>query len=418
MLFFTSCSLLYNIQKISFVILYQVLPRLCTISITYLALIKRYFLRGDRQVFTKKFLTGVMLMQRMFTHTHEDTACEYAQEIQHELQTHEPFSMLETLCNKSTQRACEIVQEQTSQNTNRAHTSDLVYWKAWLNAVGFSFQQNIQEKDVILFIVQHAEGLDDAIEQELIQGGFKNKRGANKLSTIKRRLASLSVFLDQAKAPNPCHTKEVKQLLSKLTKKYGGSTPAGKAITKDILDDMLDTCKDKLIDIRDKALLLFAWGSGGRRRAEVVSADMKDLTKTIDKEFIYTIPRSKTDQVGTGYQVPVKGRVAKALNDWLQVSGITQGYLFRSVTKGGNVGGALSGIDVFRLVRRRLKKAGYDETQFGAHSLRSGFVTEAGRRGKPLGDVMALTTHKSVATIMKYYQAGSVINNSAANLAD
>lgn len=175
---------------------------------------------------------------------------------------------------------------------------------------------------MILFIVQHAEGLDESIEQELIQGGFKNKRGPHKLSTIKRRLASLSVFLDQAKAPNPCHTQEVKQLLSKLSKKYGGSKPAGKAITKDILDDMLDTCKDKLIDVRDKALLLFAWGSGGRRRAEVVSADLNNLIRTADKDFIYTIPRSKTDQTGNGYQVPVKGRVAKALNDWLLASGI------------------------------------------------------------------------------------------------
>ena len=364
------------------------------------------------------FLIGVMLMQKMFAQTHEDTAYQDDQSIQQEVQVHEPFSMLDTLRNKSTQRAGEIVREQTSQNTNKAHTSDLTYWRAWLNAVGFSFQKNIQEKDVILFIVQHAEGLDDAIEQELIQGGFKNKRGAHKLSTIKRRLASLSVFIDQAKAPNPCHTKEVKQLLSKLTKKYGGSKPAGKAITKDILDDMLDTCKDKLIDVRDKALLLFAWGSGGRRRAEVVSADLKDLIRTADKDFIYTIPRSKTDQTGNGYQVPVKGRVAKALNDWLLASDIQEGYLFRSITKGGKVSNPLAGIDVFRLVRRRLKKAGYDETQFGAHSLRSGFVTEAGRRNKPLGDVMALTTHKSVATIMKYYQAGSILNNSAAHLAD
>ena len=79
--------------------------------------------------------------------------------------------------------------------------------------------------------------------------------------------------------------------------------------------------------------------------------------------------------------------------------------------------GGLSPIDVHRIVRRRIKAAGYDEKSFGAHSLRSGFVTEGGRRGKPLGDIMAMTGHKSVHTAMRYYQVGSIINNSAANLA-
>lgn len=339
-------------------------------------------------------------------------------ELQDYIPIQEPKSALQLLSDKSTTRAFEIIKEYTSDNTHRAHIGDLVYWQAWLSAIGFNFLMPISEKELITFIVQHAEGLDHSIDEKLVQQGFKNKLGPHKLSTVKRRIASLSIFLEQAKWPNPCHNKEMKQLLNKLTKKYGSSKPAGKAITKDILDDMIDTCADKLLDFRDKALLLFAWGSGGRRRAEVSSADMKDLTKTPDGEFVYTIPHSKTDQEGKGYTVPVKGRVAKALNDWLTISGITEGPIFRTVKKGGNLRGALSDTDIYRIVKIRLKKAGYDETQFGAHSLRSGFVTEAGRRGKPLGDVMALTTHKNVGTVMKYYQAGNVVNNSAANLAD
>lgn len=82
------------------------------------------------------------------------------------------------------------------------------------------------------------------------------------------------------------------------------------------------------------------------------------------------------------------------------------------------IGNALSDIEVYRIVKLRLKKAGYDSTQYSAHSLRSGFVTEAGKRQKPLGDVMAMTTHKNVTTVMRYYQAGNIINNSASNLAD
>ena len=42
---------------------------------------------------------------------------------------------------------------------------------------------------------------------------------------------------------------------------------------------------------------------------------MKDLAKTPNDEFIYNIPRSKTDQAGVVYPVPVKGSVAEALID-------------------------------------------------------------------------------------------------------
>lgn len=38
----------------------------------------------------------------------------------------------------------------------------------------------------------------------------------------------------------------------------------------------------------------------------------------------------------------------------------------------------------------------------------SGFVAETGRRGKLLGDVMQLITHRNVAAVMKYYQAGNL----------
>jgi|HubBroStandDraft_1064217.scaffolds.fasta_scaffold24778_4 integrase len=328
------------------------------------------------------------------------------------------LSPIQYLNDKSTSRAFEIISEETSENTLRAHNGDIIYWQAWLSAIGFSFKEPISENEILSFAIQHAEGLDKEIDHKLVDQNYKTNLGPHKLSTIKRRIGSLSVFLELAKLPNPCHAKELRLVLAKLTKKYGGSKPNGKAITKDILDDMLETCGDRLIDIRDNAALLFAWGTGGRRRSEVVEAEIKNLTTTPTGEFIYNMPTSKTDQEGKGHHVPIKGRVAKALHDWLQSSQIIDGCIFRAIGKGGEVREGLSAADINRIVKRRLKLAGYDEKQFGAHSLRSGFVTEAGRKNKNIGDVMQLTTHKSITTVMKYYQAGNVINNSAANLAD
>ena len=325
---------------------------------------------------------------------------------------------LDLIKDRSISRALEIIKEYSCENTRLANVGDLIYWQAWLSIIGFTFQQAVTEKEIFVFIIQHVEGLDPEVDKKLVEQRYKRKLGPHKLSTIKRRIISLSLFFDSLKWNNPCKSEAVKQLLFKLTKKYGESKPSGRAITSDILNDMLATCGDKIIDLRDKALLLFTWSSGGRRRSEVSLANLEDLTELDDGNFVYRIPQSKNDQEKRGHVVPINGRAAIELKAWLSASKAKQGPIFRSIKRDGVIGGRLWPNDVHRIVRRRLKKARYDETKYGAHSLRSGFVTTAGRHGKPIGDVMQMTTHRSVSILMKYYQAGNISNNSAANLID
>ena len=71
---------------------------------------------------------------------------------------------------------------------------------------------------------------------------------------------------------------------------------------------------------------------------------------------------------------------------------------------------------VRNIVKQRCALAGV-EGDFSAHSLRSGFVTEAGRR-LPLADTMALTGHQSVNTVLGYFRADSALNNQAARMLD
>ena len=52
------------------------------------------------------------------------------------------------------------------------------------------------------------------------------------------------------------------------------------------------------------------------------------------------------------------------------------------------------------------------------NSLRSGFVTEAGRQNVPIGDTMAMTGHASVTTVMRYFRAGQTATSRAARLFD
>lgn len=70
---------------------------------------------------------------------------------------------------------------------------------------------------------------------------------------------------------------------------------------------------------------------------------------------------------------------------------------------------------VATIAKRRAALAGLSG-DFGAHSLRSGFVTEAGKQGVPLPAVMAMTEHRSVASVAGYSQTGQAGGNPAARL--
>lgn len=312
-------------------------------------------------------------------------------------------------------RSTEIMHEFSSENTSRAFNGDLIYWQAWLSAIGFQFTSPITSAEIKTFIIQHAEGLPIYVDRSLVSQRYKQNLGIHEVSTIKRRLASLSVFLDLEKWHNPTRDFEVRKLLEKITKKYGGTKRKGLAITKDTLFALLETCGDALIDARDRAVLLFGWSSGGRRRAEIAQAEIEDLQE-VGENYVYHMKKSKTDQKGRGVTLPLNGVAAMAVRDWINRANIVDGRIFRSVSKGDHIGEKITDVDINRIVKKRCKRAGFDPSLYSAHSLRSGFITEAGRRGCAIGDTMALSTHKSIPVFMGYYQAGSVSNNSAANL--
>lgn len=307
--------------------------------------------------------------------------------------------VIDLVVNAAISSATAVIEEYNSENSKRAYKSDLAYWSEWYKANGLSQNDRIRKEHIITFIMQHVE--------------------KHKISTIERRLASMSRFLQLNRLENPCNDKDIGILLRKLTEKHGCSKAWGRAITLDILNAMLKTCQnDGLIGTRDAALLLFGFSTGGRRRSEISSAVLENLTKSGDGNFIYQLGKSKTNQSGDSDPKPLAGRAAISLMHWLQESGIKEGPIFRGIRKGGTiVPTAISDKQVSRIVKSRCEKAGYDPTEYTAHSLRSGFVTEGGKRGKPIGDVMTLTGHRTVATVMRYYQTGDVMNNSAAYLA-
>jgi integrase len=200
----------------------------------------------------------------------------------------------------------------------------------------------------------------------------------------------------------------------------GASTPGGGGTQEKRngarTQRLLATCSDGVRGVRDRALLLLAWSGGGRRHSEVVGLQMGDVRRLDAETWLYALGTTKTDTSGVRREKPLRGPAAEALAAWLAVEPTKSGPLFRRIYKGGKIGSAgLSADQVAQIVLRRAKLAGL-EGDWAAHSLRSGFVTEAGRQGVPLGEVMAMTEHRGVGTVMGYFQAGSLLASRATEL--
>lgn len=327
----------------------------------------------------------------------------------------------------------ELLREGESTNTRNSYQSAMRYWAAW-HALRFERQMQLplNVPCVLQFIIDHAQRQTGAglasempahMDRALVEAGYKAREGPLSHNTLVHRMAVLSKAHQVHGLANPCQDGAVRELMSRTRKAYArrGEQPAKKdALTRDLLEQLLDTCDDSLRGRRDRALLLFAWSSGGRRRSEVAGADMRHLRAVGPQEFIYTLAHSKTNQSGRDApenHKPVTGRAAQALADWLRAAAIQEGPIFRRIRKGGHVGEPLSPAAVRDIVKQRCALAGV-EGDFSAHSLRSGFVTEAGRQNVPLPDTMALTGHSSVNTVLGYFRADSALSNRAARLLD
>lgn len=79
---------------------------------------------------------------------------------------------------------------------------------------------------------------------------------------------------------------------------------------------------------------------------------------------------------------------------------------------------AVSGRTINRIIKKRAVQAGLDPAIYGAHSLRSGFITESGRKGTQLGDAMVLSGHRTLEIAQGYYQEGELLQNPTARLLD
>jgi integrase len=143
----------------------------------------------------------------------------------------------------------------------------------------------------------------------------------------------------------------------------------------------------------------------------------KSLEETEDG-FKIVIRRSKTDQEGHGETIAIARGVTtcpvKAVKAWQQAAGLSEGPLFRAVAKGGRLGPKrLTDKSVCDLVKAYAGRLGLKAADFGAHSLRAGFLTSAARRGASVFKMRDVSRHKSMDVLQAYVRDADLFRDHA-----
>ena len=289
---------------------------------------------------------------------------------------------LETLANLKMSKA---------NNTIRAYKSDFKDFSMFCAKNGFSSLPT-EPKIISLYITYLSSG--------------------RKISTLKRRIASISVvhrlkghYIDTK------HPIIIENLMG-IRRKTGSFQKSKKPILinelKQIIKAIDATNKNKGRVLRDKAIILTGF-SGGFRRSELVSIDYNDLEFVSEGVKIF-IKRSKTDQSGEGmikalpYFENKEFCPVTFLKKWLDISKIRNGLIFN-----------ISDKSVALLIKKYASVAGLDSEKYSGHSLRSGFATVSAEFGADERSIMAMTGHKTTQMVRRYIQEANLFKNNALN---
>lgn len=294
------------------------------------------------------------------------------------------------------ERAADFARLDKSAATRAAYKSDFAIFTAWCSARGVDVLP-ATPGTVVGFLAAQADA-------------------GHKAATIGRRVSAIKYAHGLAGYESPTGSEVVKSTLHGIRRTIG-TAPARKApAVAETIRAAASMAPDGLKGIRDKAILTLGFALAARR-SELVALDVADL-EFCDEGLRVTIRKSKTDQTGEGATIAVcRGGACcpvKAIRAWLTAAGITEGPIFRPVGKGSKVKNTrLTAQTVCDLVKAYAGKLGLPEGDFGAHSLRSGFLTSAARRGASIFKMKDVSRHKSMDVLQSYVRDADLFQDHA-----
>jgi integrase len=219
---------------------------------------------------------------------------------------------------------------------------------------------------------------------------------------------------------DPTKSELVRLTFRGICRKHGRLQRRVLALTNSDLSAIIPSLGQSAKDVRDAAILLVGF-AGAFRRSELVAMDYQQIEIGEDGALIQ-ISRSKTDQEGRGRTILIAHTTGAlcpvaALQRWLFKAGITEGPVFRPLTKAGKVRNErISPGAIASIVKQRITEIGRNPGSYSGHSLRAGFATGAARLGVPKWRIKAQTGHLSDSALERYIREGELYSSDALNV--
>jgi site-specific recombinase XerD len=235
---------------------------------------------------------------------------------------------------------------------------------------------------------------------------------ASKFSTLKRRIASISVI--HKLKDHYIDTKHpiIRENLLGIKRLKGSNQKAKKPILINDLKQIIDVITKLNIKEtrkkRDKALILIGF-AGGFRRSELVALEIDDIEFVREGVKIF-VKRSKTDQSGEGMTKAIPSFDSTLycpvlhLQDWMAEGKSINRKIF-----------PISDKSVALIIKKYANLAGLDGSRYAGHSLRSGFATSTAESGAEERNIMAMTGHKTTQMVRRYIKEANLFKNNALN---
>lgn len=303
-----------------------------------------------------------------------------------------------------TSEAFEFAAQADAPNTQRAYTADWKHFLSWCSKRN-RCPLPADPDDLALYLRFCAEKL-----------GLK-------MSTVERRMAAISEAHGRNGHVSPTHEWVIRNTMRRLRRELGSPARGKNPILVADLKKMIRKCPGTLAGARDKAILLTGF-SGALRRSDLVNLDVEDISKA-DEGLVLMIRKGKTDQKREGRKIgipfghdPLTCPV-RALCEWLEASRITEGPIFRAVTKFDRPRPTrLSSNVVAEIVKKYCALVGKRASLFAGHSLRAGFATSAAIAGASEHSIQKQTGHQSLLVLRRYIREAEMFRDNAVGKLD
>ena len=236
-------------------------------------------------------------------------------------------------------------------------------------------------------------------------------------STLKQRSVAIGQWHQDQGFPDPSKTPLVKKVLKGIRELHPVQSKQARPLQLESLQQIINHLEDSIEQsnspslraYRDRALIVLGFWRGFRSddlcRLQAENIQVEPYGMSI------FLPRTKGDRQthGRRYFVPSLERLCPvtAFREWLDISGITQGAVFRGITRWNALKKeSLHPNSVIPILRKTFIEANVPEPEsYSSHSLRRGFASWAASNNWSTKELMEYVGWKDPKTALRYIES-------------